>query len=136
MQFNVVNHTKTIELHLFLTNTGETAYGIQFTINKTDSTRFRLATDLGSGSHYICNDTDKSKVTCNNWAPLSMNGLSDINLVFDVISVPLRPEYSSEKFQVLAMPYDHRNNPETDLIDNDVELDSAMRIVADLSLSG
>lgn len=145
--FNVVNRTRRVDLQLQLMNRNEIAYGTRLTTNITGHIAFKTAVDSRANSHFICDpqanvtsvdsgEVLSSVLVCSDWAPLATNETVDITLQFEADSVPLQPQHSDVIFHVEAMPYSPKENPESNVNNNNVKTASPLRIVADLAIEG
>ena len=129
--FNVVNSTDRVELILDLVNVGETAFGVQLTVNISSRIEFWTAT---GDSAVFCDTVEVSLLLCNNWwLPLGRNATTQIRLQFLADSVPLEAQSRLIEFLVEAMPIE---NPEISRANNVKRLQSRTAIVADLKLDG
>ena len=133
--FHVVNSTSRVELVLDLLNAGETAFGVQLTVNTSSRIDFWTATgdtnvlcEGGQGGDLL------APLRCDNrWLPLAGNRSTRIRLQFSADSVPLEAPSALIHFHVLAMPIE---NPEVRSADNALMLQSRTAIVAVLKLEG
>ena len=129
--FNLVNSTNRVELVLDLHNAGETAFGVQLTVNISSRIDFWTAT---GDTSVLCENVEMTLLRCNNrWLPLGGNKTTQIRLQFLAKSVPLEAQSKLIDFQVEALPIE---NPEIRPADNVKSLQSRTAIMADLKLDG
>ncbi|PVD29906.1 hypothetical protein C0Q70_09163 [Pomacea canaliculata] len=146
LDLNVVNSTSEVVLDLTLTNRQETAYGIKLTVNVQGQIRFITATDDDGGSQFLCEVRDSKEnstldqagfqLSCISWFPLPQGGALSVKLQFDAASVPLEAASRVVTFAIISRPYDSAQNPEAEMNDNIINLESRKALVADLQVIG
>ncbi|KAL8570344.1 hypothetical protein ACOMHN_035762 [Nucella lapillus] len=131
--FNVINHTKQVDLVLEVVNSQETSFGLKLKVNLTGHMDFWTVT---GNTSMLCDDLHDSVLHCQGWTPLGSNKAVQIRLKFLADSVPLEPRNRVVAFHVQVMPSDPVENPEMDETNNVKRLESRTAIVADVRLDG
>ncbi|XP_025096217.1 integrin alpha-9-like isoform X1 [Pomacea canaliculata] len=145
LNLNVVNITSEVVLNLSVTNKQETAYGIRLIVSIQGQIQFRAA-DGNYASSFSCDlpnnqednelDEGRTTLTCSSWSPLNQGNTLSVRLLFDGASVSLEASSPLIMFNVTSEPYDIVQNPEIEMSDNTILLESRKVIIADLHLEG
>lgn len=106
---------------------------------------FSFADDDG-GSQFLCEVRDSKEnstldqagfqLSCISWFPLPQGGALSVKLQFDAASVPLEAASRVVTFAIISRPYDSAQNPEAEMNDNIINLESRKALVADLQVIG
>ncbi|XP_076461383.1 integrin alpha-IIb-like isoform X2 [Babylonia areolata] len=129
-QLNVVNETTQVELVLNVLNRGETSFGMMLSVNLTGPMDFWTATGM------LCEARHDSLLHCEGWAPLGNSEAVQVRIKFLADSLPLEPQNRRVTFEVKVTPSDPAENPESNMADNVLSLESQTAIVADVRLDG
>ncbi|XP_025096221.1 integrin alpha-9-like [Pomacea canaliculata] len=144
LNLNVVNITSEVVLNLSVTNKQETAYGIRLIVSIQGQIQF-LTADGNYASSFSCdlpnnqedNELDEGRtLTCSSWSPLNQGETLSVRLLFDGASVSLEASSPLIIFNITSEPYDIVQNPEREMSDNTILLESRKLIIADLHLEG
>ncbi|PVD29910.1 hypothetical protein C0Q70_09167 [Pomacea canaliculata] len=143
LNLNVVNITSEVVLNLSVTNKQETAYGIRLIVSIQGEIQFRAA-DGDSGSHFICESKDNSEKSDDQRSFSNLFELATLESRGSIVrETSVRGSLSStggqlsrDTFNVTAEPYDMVHNPDEDMSDNRIILNSEKAIIADLQIFG
>ncbi|XP_076461384.1 integrin alpha-IIb-like [Babylonia areolata] len=131
--FHIINDTKQVELVLNVLNRGETSFGMMLSVNLTGPMDYWTAT---GNTTLLCEARHDSLLHCQGWAPLGNSEAVQVRLKFLADSLPLEPQNHWVTFQVKVTPSDPAENPESNMADNVLSLESQTAIVADVRLDG